>query len=349
MLSDFFKNKKIFITGHKGFKGAWLCSLLQLAGAEICGYSLDFPKNPSLFDILKLEGKFISEEGDICDREKLHRVIGEFKPEIVIHMAAQPIVRVSYEKPYETFQTNVMGTVSVLEAARLCDCVRSFVNVTTDKVYENKEWCYSYRENDVLNGYDPYSNSKSCSELVTSCYFNSFFQERGIAVSTARAGNVIGGGDFAADRIIPDCIRAVEKQEPILIKNPNATRPYQHVLDVLYAYLLIAAKQYDDPRYSDSYNVGPNNEDCVSNGYLVDLFCKSYKENASWRSAPSSGPHEANRLQLDSSKIRNILGWKPVWNIEKAIYKSVEWAKCYLKKEEMVAVTQMQIKDFLSQ
>lgn len=266
---DFYKGKKVFVTGHTGFKGSWLCKMLANAGAIVTGYSLNPPTSPSLFEIAGIEQDVHSVIGDIRDFKTLKAAFDEAQPEIVLHLAAQPIVRDSYKNPAYTYETNVMGTVNILECVRNSSCVKSFLNVTTDKVYLNKEWAWGYRENEELDGYDPYSNSKSCSELVTHSYKNSFFNDDHVAISTARAGNVIGGGDFANDRIIPDCIRAAIKHEDIVVRNPFSTRPYQHVLEPLYAYLMIAAMQYQDIKYAGYYNVGPDDVDCFQTGALV--------------------------------------------------------------------------------
>lgn len=303
---DFYKDKRVFLTGHTGFKGSWMCKMLTNAGAVVTGYSLEAPTNPSLFKIADIESDIKSVIGDIRDMVALKKAFDETQPEIVFHLAAQPIVRNSYENPAYTYETNVMGTVNILECVRQSSCVKSFLNVTTDKVYLNKEWNWGYRENEELDGYDPYSNSKSCSELVTHSYKRSFFTDKDgkaiIPISTARAGNVIGGGDFANDRIIPDCIRAATKHEDIIVRNPFSTRPYQHVLEPLYAYLLIAKKQYEDSSYAAYYNVGPDDVDCFQTGALVDLFVNTWGEGMKWVNKYDSGPHEANFLKLDCSK-----------------------------------------------
>lgn len=270
--TDFYKNKKVLVTGHSGFKGAWMCKVLEMAGADVTGYALEPPTSPNLFEMADLENKMNSIVGDIRDLNHLKKVFEQTQPEIVIHMAAQPIVRESYRNPVYTYETNVMGTVNVLECIRINSCVKSFINVTTDKVYLNKEWKWGYRENEELNGFDPYSNSKSCSELVTSSYINSFFQDRDVAITTCRAGNVIGGGDFAVDRIVPDCVRAVENNKDIIIRNPFSIRPYQHVLEPVIAYLMIAKAQYEDKSLAGNYNVGPDDMDCWTTGNLVNLF-----------------------------------------------------------------------------
>ena len=275
---DFYRGKKVLVTGHTGFKGTWLCRLLLGAGAEVTGYSLEPPTDPALFSLAGMDRQMDSVTGDVRDLEKLKALFHRTKPEIVLHLAAQPIVRESYRDPVYTYETNVMGTVNILECIRLTDSVKSFLNVTTDKVYHNREWEWGYRETDPLDGFDPYSNSKSCSELVTHSYRNSFFADGRTAISTARAGNVIGGGDFAADRIIPDCIRAALEKKPVPVRNPHSTRPFQHVLEPLYAYLMIAAAQYEDGRFAGYYNVGPGDEDCVTTGELVDLFCRAWGE-----------------------------------------------------------------------
>ncbi|MFR4351159.1 MAG: CDP-glucose 4,6-dehydratase [Roseburia sp.] len=348
----FFKDKKILITGHTGFKGAWMCKLLTMAGAKVTGYALATPTEPSLFEMCHLSQQMNSVIGDIRDLENLKSVFADVQPEIVIHMAAQPLVRESYQNPVYTYETNVMGTVNILECVRLNPCVKSFVNVTTDKVYLNKEWEWGYRENEELNGYDPYSNSKSCSELVTSSYLKSFFGDKDTAITTCRAGNVIGGGDFAADRIIPDCVRAVQAGEKIVVRNPFSTRPYQHVLEPVVAYLMIAKAQYEDKKFAGSYNVGPDETDCWTTGELVDLFCREWERQTgttiTWENRYDGGPHEANFLKLDCSKIKKAFGWKPVWNVEKTMEKIVEWSQSYLSGEDVNACMEKQITEFLN-
>jgi CDP-glucose 4,6-dehydratase len=346
---DFYKNKKVFVTGHTGFKGSWLCEILTELGAEVRGYALDPPTNPSLFELAGIKDKVDSVIGDIRDFNRLNKAVREFSPEIVFHLAAQPIVRASYKNPRDTYEINVMGTVNLLEIIRnLPDTPKSVVNVTTDKVYQNNEWVWGYRENDPLDGFDPYSNSKSCSELATHSYKSSFFDSMGIAVSTARAGNVIGGGDFANDRIIPDCVRAIEKNEVIKVRNPYSVRPYQHVLEPLFAYLLIAKKQYENSKFSGYYNVGPDDEDCVSTGTLVDLFCKAWGEGASWMDcSDKNGPHEANFLKLYCSKIKAVIGWRPCFYMKEAVEKTVEWTKAYLQNGDNHALIQKQITEYL--
>jgi len=347
---SFYQGKKVFVTGHTGFKGSWLCKILINNGAMVTGYSLQPLTEPALFQLAGIETKMTSIIGDIRDFEKLKECFDKAEPEIVFHLAAQPIVRESYKNPVYTYETNVMGTVNILECVRHSKTVKSFLNVTTDKVYLNKEWEWGYRENEELDGFDPYSNSKSCSELVTHSYVNSFFKDNEgrvvLPVSTARAGNVIGGGDFAADRIIPDCVRAAVKGEKIIVRNPYSTRPYEHVLEPLYAYLMIAKEQYEDCKYAGWYNVGPDDCDCYQTGALVDLFVKHWGENLEWLNQYDGGPHEANFLKLDCSKLKSTFGWKPRWNLEKAIEKTVEWSKCWVNGEDISACMDKQIEEF---
>ena len=345
--SDFYKDRKILITGHTGFKGTWMCQVLLELGADVTGYALQPPTNPSLFELTGMAGKLRSVEGDIRDLQHLQATFEQVQPEIVIHMAAQPIVRESYRNPVYTYDVNVMGTVNVMECVRRSQSVRSVVNVTTDKVYRNREWEWGYRENEELNGFDPYSNSKSCSELVTECYRNSFLNATGIAVSTARAGNVIGGGDFAADRILPDCFRAASEGREIVVRNPYSTRPYQHVLEPVFAYLLIAARQYGDRSYAGNYNIGPDESSCLTTGELVTAFCRLWNGHtgveARWRTEGDGGPHEANYLKLDCSRMKTVFGWKPVWSAEDALQNTVEWMAAYIESKDVAAVMRRQI------
>ncbi len=345
---SFYKNKRVLVTGHTGFKGTWLCKMLVNAGAEVTGYSLQPPTQPNLFGISGLDGKMNSVIADIRDFDKFKAVFADVQPKIVLHLAAQPIVRESYKDPRYTYETNVMGTVNLLECVRQNKCVKSVLNVTTDKVYKNNEWCWGYREDEPLDGFDPYSNSKSCSELVTHSYINSFFADRDISVSTARAGNVIGGGDFASDRIIPDCVRAMKAGEKIGVRNPYSTRPYQHVLEPLAVYLTIAAKQYEDKHYAGFYNVGPDDCDCVTTGNLVDLFCKYWGDGAEWvDQAENNAPHEANFLKLDCSKIKATFGWKPRWNIDECMKYTTQFYKAWLNGEDIPAEMDREINKFL--
>ena len=343
----FYKEKKVLLTGHTGFKGAWMSTMLVNAGAKVIGYSSCSKTEERLFDLCGVKDQIAHIKGDVRNLDYLLEIFKIYQPEIVIHMAAQPIVRLSYADPVSTYSTNVMGTVNVCEAIRQTSSIRSFLNVTTDKVYENKEWEWGYRENEPLDGYDPYSNSKSCSELVTHCYKNSFFADGRVSVSTARAGNVIGGGDFANDRIIPDCIRAAVNHEDIIVRNPYSTRPYQHVLEPIYAYLMIAAKQYEDHKYASWYNVGPDDQDCFQTSALVELFVKHWDEGLKWVSKHEGGPHEANFLKLDCSKLKTIFGWKPHWNLETAVKKVVEWSKVWVEGQDVRRVMDKQIKEFL--
>ncbi len=332
----FFRNKRVFITGHNGFKGSWMCRVLMNAGANICGYSLPLDDGNNLFSLIGASDKIININEDIRNFETLNKCFESFQPEIVIHLAAQPLVRESYKDPRYTYETNVMGTVNLFECIRNSNSVKSVLNVTTDKVYKNNEWCWGYRENEPLDGFDPYSNSKSCSELVTHSYIDSFFKDRDISISTARAGNVIGGGDFAADRIIPDCIRAQINKQKIIVRNPYSIRPYQHVLEAIFAYLMIVKKQYNNKQLAGYYNVGPNENDCVNTGKLVELFCKSWKENYGWQvQSEFNAPHEANFLRLDCSKIKQKFGWLPAWDIEKAVLETCNWTKVWLNSGDI--------------
>ena len=345
---DFYRGKRVFVTGHTGFKGSWLCRILKLAGAEVTGFSTEAPTNPSLFEVSRVAEGMTSIIGDVRDFDALYAAFEAAQPEIVLHLAAQPIVRESYREPVYTYETNVMGTVHILECVRRFSCVRSFLNVTTDKVYENKEWEWGYRENEPLDGFDPYSNSKSCSELVTHSYKNSFFADGRVAISTARAGNVIGGGDFAADRIIPDCVRAALAGKELVLRNPYSTRPYQHVLEPLFAYLMIAARQYEDGKFAGYYNVGPDEVDCFATGRLVELFTEKWGDGMRYVVRCDNGPHEANFLKLDCSKLKSVFGWHPTWNLADAIERVVEWTRVWASGDDVVAVMDKQIKEFLS-
>jgi CDP-glucose 4,6-dehydratase len=344
---SFYKRKKVFITGHTGFKGTWLTRILLYAGAEVTGYALEPPTNPSLFMQTQTGKDIHSITGDIRNGALLAQSVYEAQPDIVLHLAAQPLVRLSYKEPALTYETNVMGTVNILEAVRKTPSVRSFVNITTDKVYKNREWLWGYREDEELCGFDPYSNSKSCSELVTYSYKNSFFADTSApAVSTARSGNVIGGGDYAEDRIIPDCIRAVTSGKEIVIRNPHSIRPYQHVLECLSGYLLLAQKQYEDRKFAGSYNFGPDDASCVTTGELVELFCSSWGKEAKWRIQGDGGPHEANFLKLDCSKSKTVLGWKPHWDIRQAVQSITQWQKAVDSGMSAAEITDKQINEY---
>ena len=332
MERDFFCGKRVFITGHTGFKGTWLSLLLSMKGAEVIGYALPPMGNydESFFHLSGVDRNIHSVIGDVRDVVSLQKALDDARPEIVLHLAAQPIVLESYRNPVDTYATNIMGTVNLLECARKNDFVKCVVNVTTDKVYRNKEWLWGYRESDELGGMDPYSNSKSCSELVTESYRENFFRQKGVAVSTVRAGNVIGGGDMSLHRIIPDCVRAAYAGTPIMVRNPSSIRPYQHVLEALVAYLMVCEAQYKDISKSGSYNVGPDEIDCITTRELVKLFCQCWGEGLAWQSAEENDPlRESRFLKLDCSRIRDVLGWKPRWNIQEAVSKTVEWAKVH--------------------
>ena len=348
MESRFYRGKRVFLTGHTGFKGMWLALLLLRAGAEVTGFALDAPTEGGrkVLGRLGILKEMRDVRGDVRDLPALRRAFDEARPEIVFHLAAQPIVRESYRHPALTFAANVMGTVNVLECVRMSDAVQSVLVVTTDKVYENKEWAWGYRENEPLMGYDPYAASKSCAELAAYSYRQSFFAGSDVRLSTARAGNVIGGGDFAPDRIIPDCIRAASAGQVIEIRNPQATRPYQHVLEPLSAYLMLAARQTEDAALAGAWNVGPDDADCVTTGALADLFCAAWGDGARWEAHADDGPHEAHFLKLDCAKIKRELGWRPRWHIEEAVGKTVEWAKAWEMGADMRAVTEKQVYDF---
>ena len=335
-LARFYAGKRVFVTGHTGFKGSWLCHMLAGFGAAVTGYSLEPPTEPSLWRAMRLHERAASVIGDVRDYDALSRAFAAAEPEIVLHLAAQPIVRASYRDPRYTYETNVMGTVNLCECVRVHGGVRSFLNVTTDKVYQNREWHYGYREIDPLDGFDPYSNSKSCSELVTHSYTNAFFAAMGVAASTARAGNVIGGGDFAPDRIIPDCVRTAARGDTIIVRNPDSTRPFQHVLEPLTAYLALAAAQYDDAALAGCYNVGPDDCDCVTTGALADLFCAAWGD-ARWEHVPDGGPHEATFLKLDSSLIRAAVGWRPRWHMDTAVEKTVSFYRAFVSAPDAAA------------
>lgn len=344
---DFYRGKRVLITGHTGFKGAWLAQILVGAGAILTGYALEPPTKPNLFTLSGVGQKMHSVIGDIRDFEHLKRVFDETEPECVFHLAAQPIVRESYRIPRETYETNVMGTVNVLECVRLTKSVKSFLNVTTDKVYANDEQPdHPFCEDEPLDGYDPYSNSKSCSELVTHSYRKSFFEDGRCAISTARAGNVIGGGDFAPDRIIPDCVRAAEKGAEIVVRNPYSTRPYQHVLEPLNVYLEIAMRQYENRDFAGYYNVGPDECDCVTTGELVTKFCNTWGNGLKWVNRHDGGPHEAAFLMLDNGKIKRTFGWSPKWHMDEVINKTVEWTRVYFNKGNIAAEMDAEIEAF---
>lgn len=333
--TTFWQGKRVFLTGHTGFKGAWLSLWLHHLGAIVKGYALCPPTQPSLFDIAQIEQIIESEIGDIRNLDQLKNSMHGFDPEIVIHMAAQPLVRLSYHQPVETYSTNVMGTVHVLEAARACAHLKAIVNVTTDKCYENKEWVWGYRENEPMGGHDPYSSSKGCAELVTAAYRRSFLSTQGIGLASARAGNVIGGGDFAADRLIPDILRAFEKNQPVVIRHPKATRPWQHVLEPLSGYLLLAQALYDQPNdYAEGWNFGPNEADVQPVSWILDKMIQHW-QGATWHLDPQVQLHEATYLKLDISKAKARLDWQPTWRLEQTLEKIVNWHQAWLSGEDM--------------
>lgn len=325
--TTFWQGKKVFLTGHTGFKGSWLSLWLQSMGAEVKGFALEPPTTPSLFEQAGVAAGMESEIGDIRNLAAITASMTTFNPDILIHMAAQPLVRLSYREPVETYATNVMGTVHVLEAARQCSNLKAIVNVTTDKCYENREWVWGYRENEPMGGHDPYSNSKGCSELVTAAYRNSFFNTLDTAaLASARAGNVIGGGDWAEDRLIPDILRAFERQQPVIIRNPNAIRPWQHVLEPLGGYLLLAKCLWEHgSAFAQAWNFGPRDEDARPVSWILDRMVKCWGPGATWEHDAAPQPHEANYLKLDISKARADLGWSPTWTLETTLSRIVEW------------------------
>jgi CDP-glucose 4,6-dehydratase len=345
----FWQGKRVLLTGHTGFKGSWLSLWLQTMGAQVVGYALAPPTNPSLFEVAKVGKGMTNTIGDIRDLEHLRKVFAEHKPEIVIHMAAQALVRHSYIEPVETYSTNVMGTVNLLEAVRSADSVKAVVNVTSDKCYENREWEWGYRENEAMGGHDPYSNSKGCAELVTAAYRNSYFhpekyKEHGVAIASGRAGNVIGGGDWADDRLIPDIMRAITLGKPVNIRNPNAIRPWQHVLEPLSGYLVLAQKLYEEgTAYAEGWNFGPNDEDAKPVQWIVEKLTKAWGGGASWVLDGSNHPHEAHYLKLDCSKAKTRLSWHPRWHLEDALGAIIEWHRSYRDGKDMHELTLEQI------
>ena len=347
---DFWRGKRVLITGHTGFKGGWLSLWLQSLGAELQGLALAPPTTPSLFVEAKVGAGMASTIGDIRDYETVRACIAAFKPEILIHMAAQPLVRLSYTEPVVTYATNVMGTVHVLEAARHAGSVRAIVNVTTDKCYENREWVWGYREDEPMGGYDPYSNSKGCSELVTSAYRRSFFQHSGMALGSARAGNVIGGGDWAADRLVPDILRAFERGLAVDIRNPNSTRPWQHVLEPLGGYLTLAERLFQDGQaFAEAWNFGPRDEDARPVGWIVKKMVALWGQDASWQADDATHPHEASALKLDISKARQRLNWAPRWNLELALQSIVDWHRAWLNHDSPQHQTLHQINRYMKE
>jgi len=354
MTPEFWKGKKVFLSGHTGFKGSWLSLWLQHLGAEVTGYALQPPTDPSLFEIARVKDGMRSIIGDIRDLSKLQQAMQSATPDIVVHMAAQPLVRLSYECPVDTYATNVMGTVHLLESVRNTATVRAVVNITTDKCYENKEWVWAYRENEPMGGYDPYSNSKGCSELVSSAYRSSFFnkdayEKHGVALATVRAGNVIGGGDWAKDRLIPDIIAAFESGKPVLIRNPHATRPWQHVLEPLGGYLTLAEYLYNDgPDYAEPWNFGPYDEDAKPVSWIVEAMAHHWGKGATWEIEEGEHLHEATYLKLDISKARARLNWHPALRLDEALERIIGWSQARAQGSDMQEYTLEQIKDYQS-
>lgn len=354
MKPEFWKGKRVFLTGHTGFKGSWLSLWLQEMGAEICGYSLAAPTSPSLFDVAKVSDGMLSIEGDIRDFDKLLKAMASFKPEIVFHMAAQSLVRLSYSEPVETYSTNVMGTVHVLEAVRKINSVKAVINITSDKCYENREWVWGYRENEAMGGYDPYSNSKGCAELVASSYRQSFFNDKsyethGVALASVRAGNVIGGGDWAQDRLIPDMLTAFSNSHSVEIRSPNAIRPWQHVLEPLSGYIEIAEHLYEfGPDYGEGWNFGPKDEDAKPVRWIVERLTALWGKGASWYLSEGEHPHEAHYLKLDCSKAKIRLDWHPIWELNTTLEKIVNWQKAWIEKQDMKQVTINEINEYMA-
>lgn len=349
-LKDFYRGRRVFLTGHTGFKGAWMCAVLKRLGASVCGYALQPPTKPSLFVLSGAERGIRSAVGDVRDLSSLETAVRDFSPEIAIHMAARSLVREGYADPVGTYGTNVMGTVHFLQALRGCETVGSIINVTTDKVYKNLGGKVSMREEDILDGDDPYSNSKSCSELVTGAYVRAFFAEKGVPVSTCRAGNAIGGGDFSPDRILPDCVRAAAAGEPVRVRNPQSVRPYQHVLEPIFAYLTVAMRQYAQPSLAGCYNIGPKADGCISTGELAELFCSAWGGGTRWESAPvRAAPQEAEFLTIDSERAERVFGLHPRWSVAAAVQKTVEWSKAWLAGEDVSAIMNGQIDEYMQQ
>ena len=343
----FWKGKRVFLTGHTGFKGSWLSLYLTSLGASVKGYALNPPTSPSLFNVAKVNNLIDSQIGDIRDQDLLYKSMTTFSPDILIHMAAQPLVRYSYNSPIETYEVNVIGTAKVLEVARSCVNLKSIVNVTTDKCYENDGRSQGYKENDSMGGYDPYSSSKGCAELVTSAYRRSFLQNQGIGLASVRAGNVIGGGDWAEDRLIPDILRSFEKNKSVVIRNPKATRPWQHVLEPLSGYLILAQKMYNNKnKYAEGWNFGPNEKDVKSVDWILDKMISKWPD-ASWKLDKDSSPYESGFLQLDIAKTKSKLGWRPVWELSYTLEKIISWHKAWLDKEDMQVICLEQIEEYM--
>lgn len=352
LFSNIYNGKRVLITGHTGFKGSWLSIWLNEVGANVIGYALNPPTTPSLFEVCDLEKKVTSIVGDIRNPRMLRDVLEKYQPEIVFHMAAQSLVRYSYKEPVETYETNTMGTVNLFEVCRHTPSVRVIINITSDKCYENRELDCSYKENDPMGGYDPYSSSKGCAELITNAYLKSFFnpenfKEHGKCLASVRAGNAVGGGDWGEDRLIPDCIKALLKNKPTVVRDPNAVRPWQHVLEPLFGYLLLAQRLYQDgPRFTGGWNFGPDDKDAKPVRWLVERMAEMWGNNASWEIDQGNNPYEAHFLKLDCSKAKSKLGWHPRWNLKLALKKTVEWFKAYCNHEDMLNITISQIKSY---
>lgn len=351
--ASFWQGKRVFITGHTGFKGSWLTLWLHSMGAVLKGFSLNPPTEPSLYQSAAVNSVIDSTIGDIRDFDKLYSAINEFKPEIVFHMAAQPLVRLSYDEPIETYSTNVMGTVHLLEAVKRVGGVKAVINITSDKCYENREWVWGYRENEAMGGYDPYSNSKGCAELVASSYRNSFFNEKdygkhGVALASVRAGNVIGGGDWAKDRLIPDILRSFENQQTVIIRNPHAIRPWQHVLEPLSGYIIIAQRLYSEGlAFAEGWNFGPREDDAMPVQFIVETMVKIWGDDAAWQLDGADHPHEAHYLKLDCSKARSRLQWQPRWDLVETLGRIVRWHKAWIAGEDMLVLTQREINEYM--
>ncbi len=346
---SFWKGKRVFLTGHTGFKGSWLSLWLASLGAKVCGYSLPAPTRPSLFEVARVAEGIDSMIGDVRDFDGLSKAVAAFRPEVVLHLAAQPLVRAGYDDPRGTYDTNVMGTVNLLQAIRLVSTVRAVVVVTSDKCYENREWSRGYRENDPMGGSDPYSSSKGCAELITAAFRHSFFNgasgsRHNAAIATARAGNVLGGGDWSEDRLVPDLLRAIAARRPLEVRHPNATRPWQHVLESLSGYLRLAEKLHENgAMFSSAWNFGPSDDESRSVSWLVDRFIRKWGDGASWKIGAEPSVHEATYLRLDSSRSRALLGWRPRLDIEHALQWVIDWHRAHASGQDMRAFTLKQI------